>query len=125
MKVLKTNWINVAGVFVAVFLYAVALNLTDINVSRNVFQSILPALMLVCLYGIMFWSLFILLLVVLDLLLIVKNQNSLIGKLLIEWLIISGPFVYWAVRYKEWIFIVAIIAFLITQFIRKRIIQAT
>jgi hypothetical protein len=123
MKIIKTNWINLIGVFIAVFIYAIALNLNDTNVSRNLFQSILPALMLVCLYGILFWALFIILLVVLDLL-IIKNQTNLTVKLLIEWFIISSPFIYWAVRYKEGIFIAAIIAFLITQFIRQMRIRS-
>lgn len=124
MKIIKTNWINLTGVFIAVFLYAIVLNLNDSNVSRNLFQSILPALILVFLYGVMFWALFIILLVVLDLLFIVKDQTNLTVKLLVEWFIISSPFIYWAVRYREGIFIAAIIAFLITQFIRQKRIRS-
>jgi hypothetical protein len=124
MKIIKTNWINLIGVFIAVFIYAIFLNLNDTNVSRNLFQSILPALILVCLYGILFWALFILLLVVLDLIFIVRDQTNLTAKLLIEWLITSSPFIYWAVRYREWIFVAAIIALLITQFIRQKRIRS-
>jgi len=124
MKIIKTNWINLIGVFIAVFIYAIFLNLNDTNVSRNLFQSILPALILVCLYGILFWALFILLLVGLDLIFIVKDQTNLTAKLLIEWLIISSPFIYWAVRYREWIFVVAIIPLLITQSIRQKRIRS-
>jgi hypothetical protein len=124
MKIIKTNWINLIGVFIAVFIYAIVLNLNDTNVSRNLFQSILPALILVCLYGILFWALFIILLVGLDLIFIVKDQTNLTAKLLIEWLIISSPFIYWAVRYREWMFVVAIIALLITQSIRQKRIRS-
>jgi hypothetical protein len=120
MKVIKTNWINIAGVFVIVFLYAVVLNLTDVNVSRNLFQAVFAALILVCGYGIMFWGLFVVALIVLDLLLLTRNQNNLKTKLIIEWLIISSPFIYWTVKYHEWIFVAAIIAFLITQLLRER-----
>jgi hypothetical protein len=123
MKIIKTNWINLLGVFTAVFVYAIFLNLTDINVSRNLFQSILPALMLVCLYGILFWVLLILLLVLFDLIFFVRDQTNLTVKLLVEWLIISSPFIYWAVKYREWIFIAGIVAFLITQFIRQKRIR--
>ena len=101
MNVVKTNWINIIGVFFAVFLYALIINIQDVNVSRNLFQSIVSALMLVGLYGIMFWSLLVILLVILDLLLIVKNQNYLKAKLFLEWLVISIPFTYWAVKYNE------------------------
>ena len=126
MKVLTTNWINLLGVFLVVFLYAIILNLTETNVSRNLFQSIFAALILVCGYGIMFWGLFVIALVVLDLLLIMRNPNNLKTMLLIEWLIISSPFIYWTIRYKEWIFVAAIIAFLITQLLREnRITEAS
>ncbi|OMP74702.1 hypothetical protein [[Flexibacter] sp. ATCC 35208] len=124
MKIIKTNWINIIGVFIAVFLYAIVLNLIDTNVSRNVFQSVLPALILVCLYGLVFWVLLILLLVILDLLLIVKKTSNLRVKLLIEWLIIGSPFTYWAVRYGQGIFIAGVISLLITQFIRWKHIKA-
>ncbi|WPV69691.1 hypothetical protein [Chitinophaga sp. LS1] len=128
MKIIKTNWINIIGVFIAVFLYAIALNLIDTNVSRNLFQSVLPALILVCLYGLVFWVLLILLLVILDLLLdlllIVKKTSNPRVKLLIEWLIIGSPFTYWAVRYGQGIFIAGVISLLITQFIRWKHIKA-
>jgi hypothetical protein len=120
MKVIKTNWINIAGVFAIVFLYAVVLNLTDSNVSRNLFQAVFAALILVCGYGIMFWGLFVVALIVLDLLLLIRNQNNLKTKLIIEWLIISSPFIYWTVKYHEWIFVAAVVAFLITQLLREK-----
>ena len=61
-------------------------------------------------------------LVVLDLLLLVRSQNNLRQKLLLEWAIISSPFVYWTIKYQQWIFLVAVIAFLITQFLREKLI---
>lgn len=122
MKVIKTNWINIAGVFLTVFIYALILNLNDPNVSRNLFQVIVSALMLVCLYGIMFWGLLIILLVILDLILITRNQNNLKIKLLVEWLIIASPFIYWVIRYNQWIFLVGIITFLLTQLLREKLI---
>lgn len=124
MKIIKTNWINIIGVFITVLLYAIALNLIDTNVSGNIFHSVLPALILVCLYGLIFWVLLLLLLVILDLLLIVKKPDNLTVKLLIEWIIIGSPFIYWAVRYRQGIFIAGVISFLITQFIRWKRIKA-
>lgn len=123
MKILKTNWINITGVFVAVFLYAIVLNLIDENVSRNLFQSIFAALILVFGYGMMFWALLIISLVILDSLLLLRSQNNLKAKLIIEWLIISSPFIYWTIRYQEWIFVAAIIALFITQLLREKNIQ--
>ncbi|MEO9258054.1 MAG: hypothetical protein ABI207_06705 [Crocinitomicaceae bacterium] len=123
MNIIKTNWINIVGVFVAVLLYGIVLNLTDVNVPRNSSQAIFAALILVCGFGIMFWGLFILLLIIFDLLLFTINQNNLKIKLLIEWLIISSPFIYGVIRYKAWIFVGAVIVFLITQLLREKLIK--
>lgn len=122
MKVLKTNWINVLGVFVIVYLYMMTLN--HLYIPRyDVFQLFISAGILVCLYGMMFWSLFVLSLIVLDLILFVRNQSNLKVKLLSEWLVISSPFIYWTVRHNEWIFLVGVGAFLITQLMREKVIK--
>lgn len=68
-------------------------------------------------------GLFVVSLIALDLLVIMRNKNHLKGKLLIEWLVISSPFIYWTIKYKEWIFAVAIVAFLISQLLRERLIR--
>ena len=68
-------------------------------------------------------GLFLVSLIVLDLLIILRNRNHLKEKLLIEWLIISSPFIYWTIKYNEWIFAVAIVAFLLSQLIRERLIK--
>ena len=120
MEIIKTNWITVLGIFTMVFLYAIYLNVTDINVSRNIFQSILPALILVVLYGALFWLLFLALLVLLDIFFVAKVKIDLRVRLLIEWVIVSIPFIYWAIRYRQWIFIVAVSAFLVTQLLREK-----
>jgi len=119
MKVILTNWINVLGVFIAVFLYDIVLNITDENVSRNMFQAVFAALFLIVGYGMMFWGVFIIALIILDLVLL-RNKENLKMKLLVEWLIISAPFVYWTVKYHEWIFVAAIVAFLIAQLLREK-----
>jgi len=121
MKVFKTNWISVVGVFISVFLFAIFLNLNDLNVSRTLFQSIISSLILVVAYGFMFWIVFLILLLILDLFFITRGRYmSLMARLLIEWAIISGPFIYWVIRYQEWIFVAAVLAFLITQILRQR-----
>jgi hypothetical protein len=126
MKILLTNRINLIGVFIALFMYSIMHNcMIDDGVTRIFFQSIFAALISVCLYGMIFWIGFVGVLVALDLILIVPNQKKLKLKLFLEWLIISTPFIYWAVIYKEqrWFYIVAIIAFLIMQSLREKLIN--
>lgn len=122
MKILATNWINVLGVFVAMLLYSVIFNQTNNHLNNTIFQSVVASLILICLYGLIFWGLFIAELAILDLLLILPNQKHIRQKLIIEWILVSTPYIYWLIRYKVWIFLVAIIAFAITQLLRKQLI---
>lgn len=120
MVVIRTNWINITGVFIITYLYVIA----DVLIHSGTFiQAVLGGLISICLYGMMFWGLFVVSLIALDLLVIMRNKNHLKGKLLIEWLVISSPFIYWTIKYKEWIFAVAIVAFLISQLLRERLIR--
>jgi hypothetical protein len=122
MKIILTNWITLLGVFTGVFAHAVVLTLTMTNLSYNIFIAIIVALFSVIAYGMMFWALFIVSLVLLDLILIIPNRNNLKIRLVIEWLIISSPFIYWTIKYHEWIFAVGIVSFLITQLLREKYI---
>lgn len=123
MKTLQTNWINILGVFVVLFLYTF-LN-SWINYPATIIQALLGAFLLVCLYGIMFWVGFIIMLIILDSALIIPNPKNLKIKLLIEWFVISSPFVYWAIKYPEQrtLYVIAIITFLITQLLRDKLIN--
>jgi hypothetical protein len=118
MKILATNWVNISGLFITTFFTCIVISLNTAN-SPNIFQAIGMSLISVCLYGMMFWGLFILL----DLILIVSNQNHLTLKLIIEWVLISSPFVYWFFKYDEWIFCIGDATFLITQLIRRKLIK--
>jgi hypothetical protein len=122
-KIIRTTWINFLGVFVGVLLCEMISGLLDQDLRYNLLQILLASLMSILVYGFMFWIGFIFFLLVLDLLLIVDNQSNLKTKLLLEWLLISSPFFYWAIIYQEYIFVVAVASFLVTQLIRMRIIS--
>lgn len=122
MKIILTNWVTLLGVFIGVFVFSVGLNLTQANLSYNIFQAIVAALFLVIGYGMMFWAFFIASLVVFDLILIIPNRKNLTIRLMIEWLIISSPFIYGMIKYHEWIFAVGIVSFFITQLLREKYI---
>jgi hypothetical protein len=124
MKVLTTNWINIVGVFTVLLIYTTIYGLVDSNVSRNIFQAIIASLIGIILYGAIFWAGFLILITILDLVLIIPNPKYLKVKLIIEWIIISSPFIYWAIKYEEQrtLYFIAIIAFLVTQLIREKYI---
>jgi hypothetical protein len=120
MKLLKikfriylTNWVNILGIFLATYISIV---ISDIN---NFPYTLFFSLYSIIGYGFMFWCSFLILILILDFILINSN-NIILRILIIEWFIISIPFAYWCIKYNQWIFGVAIVAFLLTQFIRKK-----
>ncbi|OJW77947.1 MAG: hypothetical protein BGO69_10895 [Bacteroidetes bacterium 46-16] len=123
MKVLVTNWVNIVGIFLALLAYTF-LN-SWINYPATFVQALFGAFLLIILYGIMFWGGFLIAITILDLVLIVPNPKHLKLKLIIEWVVISSPFVYWALKYEDQrvMFLIAVITFLITQLIREKLIN--
>ena len=121
MKIIFTNWVNLLGVFVAVYLYSFIVT-WNYCPSFNVFQALLSASISVCLYGCLFWGLFVLSLLFLDVLLITGDSKNLKTKLFLEWMVISTPFNYWMIKYNVWVFFVGIVAFLVTQILRRTLI---
>ena len=124
LKLFKTNWINVLGIFLAVYLFLIAVALA--NQENSFFASLLEALIggliSVVGYGSVFWIGFLLVLFILDMLLLNTDAKNVTARLFLEWVIISIPFAYWLIKYSEWVFLVAIIAFLISQFVRRRMV---
>jgi hypothetical protein len=122
MKIIITNWINLLGVFVCVLLFSVVYALVSSDLSYNIFQAVLAALFSIIGYGMLSWTFLIVSLGVLDIILIVSYKKNLKIRLMIEWLIISSPFIYGMIKYHEWIFAVSIVSFFITQLLREKYI---
>jgi hypothetical protein len=124
LRIVGTNWINVLGVFLSVFLYAIA-NILQDSPDYDVTAAVYAAVILVCFYGFLFWALFLIALLIFDLLLFTHAAKEHISlKLFTEWLLISIPFIYWIIKYEEYIFSAAIATFLITQILRRNCLRA-
>ncbi|MFD1258282.1 hypothetical protein ACFQ3S_15870 [Mucilaginibacter terrae] len=124
MKAVKTNWVNLLGIFLTVTSCMTIYNYIDPQASRTIFQAFIASLFLVLGYGMLFWLYLIITLIILDYLLIHKKNQSLKFNLILEWILISSPLIYGIVKYYEWIFLIAIASFLITQLIRERLLKA-
>jgi hypothetical protein len=127
-KIFLTNWINFAGIFMAVYLSTAVSELLTIQSASDLPNALITGflfgLFAIILYGSIFWAGFFISMFVLDYILLNKNEQWLGLKLFIEWSIISTPFIYWYIKYTEVIFLIAVIAFFVTQIIRgKRIIK--
>lgn len=121
-QIIFTNWVNLVVILLITFAFSVINSIINANFTFG--EAIFGSIYLVAGYGIMFWIGFITLIGALDMTLfsITKQIQYIKHILVIEWLLISLPFFYWLVKYSEWIFLVAIIAFSIGQFLRQKYI---
>ena len=118
-QVFFTNWINLAVIFKSAFLFAFFNSI--ISVKFTVDEALFGAIYLVLGYGIMCWIGFFIIIALLDVLLFSFNKEPRYTnyKLALEWIIISLPFIYWLIKYNQWIFLVAVFAFFIGQYLRR------
>jgi hypothetical protein len=119
LQILFTNWINLTVILLSTFVFSIINSMISVNFTLG--QAVFGSVYLVLGYGIMFWLGFFLLIGVLDLILfsVAKEPQYTNYKLAFEWLFISLPFIYWLIKYNQWIFLVAILAFLIGQYLRR------
>jgi hypothetical protein len=113
IRVALTNWINVIGIFLISYLFVIVYEIKDFPFI------LLSALFLLIGYGIVFWFFFIVTIFILDFTLFNQSTKFVYEKLFAEWIIVCTPFLYWIFDNKYPYFFVQIIAFGITQYIRK------
>jgi hypothetical protein len=118
-KIYLTNWINVVVIAIGTYLFIVITEVFKTGISALP-QMLLMGLFTIVLYGGIFFTGLLIGMLLLDLILMNHNPKNLRLKLIGEWAMISTPFTYWFLRYSEWIFLVAIIFFFISQFIREK-----
>ncbi len=118
-KVFFTNRINLLVIFTSVYIASFIFNL--INADFGLREALFGATYLVLGYGIMFWVGFLFYVFVLDIVLfsVYKDAKYITFKLAIEWVLISLPFIYWVVRYNQWMFLIGVFAFLLGQYLRR------
>lgn len=111
--VFLTNWINIIGIFLISYLFLIIYEIKDFPFI------LLSTLFVVIGYGMIFWVGFIVTIFILDFILFSRSMKFVYEKLFAEWIIVCTPFVYWIFDNEYPYFIVQIIAFGITQYIRK------
>lgn len=119
LKIALTNWVNILTVYIFMFGWLLISELVPgIATLKDALYNTFGSLMV---YYLPFWLGFSMLIALLDFLFfsIDKKPQYTNYKLIFEWLLISLPFVYWLIEYNQWIFLVAILAFSIGQYLRR------
>jgi hypothetical protein len=125
---LLTNWIHIAGFYVAIYLYGTATKLLGIQGAYDTWDwqllhSLWTILLAFLLYGLPIIAGFYLVLLFLDFMLFRFSTLKPAMILVLEWCVIVPIFIYWAFLYEFWTWIVLSSSFLITQTIRIRWIR--
>lgn len=121
LVIVKTNWVSLLLTFIVVYVYAFMR--AYITTNFTFYQAVYSSLILVFLYGLVFWIGLTILLIVLDIFIVGTGRKQLAIRLFWESVIICIPFIFWAVKYGQIIFGVGAIAFMLGQIIRLRIIR--
>lgn len=119
MKIVLCNWVNVVVIFVAVYVAGLISSMINDKFTFN--EALFGTTYSVVGYGSIFWIGFFIVIALLDVLFFSFNREPRYTnyKLALEWIIISSPFIYWLIKYNQSIFLVAILAFLIGQYLRR------
>ncbi len=129
LKIFMTNWVNVVGIFLGAYFFSIIAALVELEkfttseVLNSLAVGFLGGLFGILGYGLIFWLGFLLAIFLLDMILMSPKTENLRIKLLIEWIVISLPFIYWGIQYAKWIWFVLVLCFLLTQLFREKKIQ--
>lgn len=125
IKIISTNWIHLLGFYITCYFYgllAKLIGLGDVydDWSTTIFFNLIGILLLLFTYGLVIILGFYIIILLLDLLLFQFKGLQLIQIVLIEWVIIIPPFIYWAFKEDYWLWLALVASLLGTQLIRRR-----
>jgi hypothetical protein len=126
---LSTNWIHLLGFFATTYVSIIAFHFLGLKgfeggTMNSIFLwSFISVPLLFFTYGLLFIGYFYLLILTFDIIGFSLIKLKTIQILLLEWVLIIPPFIYWALKYDYWLWLTLAISFLITQLLRKRKIE--
>lgn len=122
-KIAITNVIHIPGFYLTAYLSIILFKVLGLDTTQSWTEVLLSNLFLLLLtfliYGLPILAGLYLILLILDSLVFTYLKLKVRWALIIEWMIISIPFFYWAVRYEFWMWFTLSISFLITQLMRE------
>ncbi len=124
--IIRTNWLHLLGFYLCVEAFMLFYAIRDFAEQRNwshfIIKALLPALFLMFTHGLIVIVAFYISIIALDILCFKAFKMTALDMAITEWLIIAPIFIYWAIRYNYWLWIALVFSFLVTQFIRSKLI---
>jgi hypothetical protein len=127
LKIISTNWIHLVGFYITTYLSLILFKLIGLETSDSweslLLTSIFSILLLFIIYGPMIIGGFYSAIFIMDIVAFSWTNNWRREILIIEWIIISIPFIYWAFENEYWLWITLSVSLLTTQMVRLRRIK--
>lgn len=127
LKIIGTNWTHLLGFYLTTYLSFIIFKLIGLEDDYE-WEAILgwglfSSLFLILTYGLKILGYFVLTIVLMDIVSFSWHNKWTKATLIIQWTIISIPFIYWAFEYEYWLWITLSISLLTTQLIRGKRIE--
>lgn len=128
LSILATNWIHFLGFYVTTYLSFILFKLLGLEEYNNDWSQLLllspiTILFLFFMYGLLILLGFYVSISALDILGFAIFKEKVIWVLLVEWILIVLPFIYWAFENQYWLWLTLSLSFSTTQFLRKQQIE--
>jgi hypothetical protein len=121
---ISTNWIHIIGFYVTTYLSLIFFQLIGLTsgyeLKSLLIEGPLSVLLLFVVYGAFIIGYFYLAIVIMDIIGFSWRNFWINETLILEWFIISIPFIYWAFKYDYWLWLTLSGSFLLTQMIRRK-----
>ncbi|CAN5622258.1 hypothetical protein BH10BAC4_BH10BAC4_14330 [soil metagenome] len=127
VRILRSNWTHLIGFYLSTYLFMIfskANGQVPDSWGEVITTGLFWAGLLFYVYGISLIGWFYLAIITIDMLAFSWWRNKWITEtLIIEWLIIITPFIYWAFKYEYWLWIALSASLLATQVLRGKTIR--
>jgi hypothetical protein len=126
LKIISTNWTHLVGFYLTTYLSFILfkiIGLGDDYEWDTLWFGFISAGLLFIVYGLDILGYFVLTILTMDIISFSWTNKWIKETLIIQWIIISTPFIYWAFEYQYWLWITLSISLLITQMIRRKKIE--
>src|SRR5690606_30744811 len=126
LKIIATKWTHLDGFYLTTYLSFILFKLIGRGDDYEwdiLWFGFISAGLLFIVYGLNILGYFVLAIVTMDVISFSWSNKWTKETLIIQWIIISTPFIYWAFEYEYWLWITLSISLLITQMIRRNRIE--
>jgi hypothetical protein len=129
LKIATTNWIHILGFYAMTYVSFILFRIIGIEGYNGqtwditLFLSLATIPLLFFTYGLLIIFYFYASIIIIDIIAFKWTKLETKQILLIEWIVIIPPFIFWAFKYEYWLWLTLALSFLLTQFYRKRQIE--